>query len=1385
MQQAIILITALLPALLLPVCVAENVYYVTPNSETACPSTPCHNLSYYTGFPQQWMYFRSNTTFQFLPGTHILDTDQLVHISSENNIVLKGHPGHEVSSPESKISFQPSSKIWCTKPASFVFEFVENLLIANLSFTNCGSSLHDEYRNRVGFSSSAIQFVEVTNLTISHVVVQNSTGYGMISYNPGGSTEISQSALLFNHGDTKHTGGNMLFIANGKVEVGHDCSNLGANNTHVTLIIRSTNILYGHTPQPNPLFSQGLEIVLGYSCTNVDIKLHNVTLSYNGRKHASNKYGGNLRIFSASHPSVFRRVTIVNCYIEGGVASYAGGGIAITIGDTTLIEDHKCLNSTNNLANRITISNTVVTSNTGGGVSVYINACTKYTIEISQVTFYDNKITHSSSDVGYGGNLQVSLMPILTEAPLFHFLSISNSTLQSGIGPSGGGAGIVAGFADPFRDDIAYHWMSITNTLFIDNVAESGGGMAIMLVYPHSSYNLKRIPPRKSVGIVHVHNSTFIDNTAWIGSAVFINNFLNPLAIGGSHYFTFEHTLFHHNHNDLTLNTSWSAFYRFSLFVRLTSEMHPSTAFFSAVHNVTFSNSEFTQNSATALTAERTNIFFHGNNCFKENNGTYGGGLQLLLYSFMHLLPQVNLLFIDNHANRQGGAIYFEDDHTLMGNICFLTLARLEEADAKVDFINNTAVDAADAIYGNPIKVCKESSTIWMPLLVENIYSVLNISGQSGNSIIATDPQRVCFCEHSEPNCTKLFYSTEAFPGEDLTISLVAVGQENGTVPGTIHANIKEPATMGDFQELQITSRHCTNVTYTVFSNNSLEIIELTINELSLNAITSVITIPQIIRVHLRLCPLGFALTTTPAQQKCDCVHLLQRHGFTCDIRSQTVERPQGYWVGYANTVTNGSNKTTIILHQHCPFDYCISATLNMSLTNPNQQCSFNRSGILCGKCKPGLSLVFGTSQCLKCSNMSLLLIFAFIAAGLLFVVLLSKCNITISKGTLNGLILYANIIQMNKGSFFTLGYTSSLAMFISWLNLDLGIQTCFYDGMDMYAKAWLQFVFPVYIWVIVLSMIVSSHYSTTAAKVVGRNAPQVLATLFLLSYTKVIRTVIAALAFTSLEPKGHPPVWLYDGSVQYLSGKHIPLFLTAVIALLTLSIPYTLLILLAQCLQRSTSRFARVVMRRSKPIIDAHTGPYKDKYRFWAGLLLLVRIFLLVAFAGNISGDPSLNLLLVLAIVLCLLALQWAFHGLYKQWPLDILEAFFLVNTGMLSATTLYLKQSGGNQAIATDISVSATITVFIGIIVYHIATHTTTLNLLAKMSACYQTTKKHHKNSTTTARQLVNIVDEETCDESDSQKDSLAQPCARVQPLRLTFDENNELVLVANEEN
>ena len=85
--------------------------------------------------------------------------------------------------------------------------------------------------------------------------------------------------------------------------------------------------------------------------------------------------------------------------------------------------------------------------------------------------------------------------------------------------------------------------------------------------------------------------------------------------------------------------------------------------------------------------------------------------------------------------------------------------------------------------------------------------------------------------------------------------------------------------------------------------------------------------------------------------------------------------------------------------------------------------------------------------------------------------------NITVSVGTINGLVFYANIVRANQAIFFPPNKTNSfLSWFIAWINLDLGIETCFYNGLDAYFKTWLQFIFPLYIWVLVIVVIVSSY---------------------------------------------------------------------------------------------------------------------------------------------------------------------------------------------------------------------------------------------------------------------------------------------------------------------
>ena len=239
-----------------------------------------------------------------------------------------------------------------------------------------------------------------------------------------------------------------------------------------------------------------------------------------------------------------------------------------------------------------------------------------------------------------------------------------------------------------------------------------------------------------------------------------------------------------------------------------------------------------------------------------------------------------------------------------------------------------------------------------------------------------------------------------------------------------------------------------------------------------------------------------------------------------------------------------------------------------------NSACAFNHSGVLCGACQPGLSLALGTSQCLQCSNIYLLLLIPFALAGVALVFLLLKCNLTVSVGTINGLIFYANIIRVNHSIFFPKGTVNILikflSVFIAWINLDLGIETCFCKGINAYTKAWLQFVVPVYIWILVGAMIVSSRYSLRIAKLTGSNAVPVLATLFLLSYTKLLRSVITAVSpITLTDHNGRISLlWLQDGNVAFLQGVHIILFAMAMVTMFLYVVPSTLLTVLAPYLQ-------------------------------------------------------------------------------------------------------------------------------------------------------------------------------------------------------------------------
>ena len=162
------------------------------------------------------------------------------------------------------------------------------------------------------------------------------------------------------------------------------------------------------------------------------------------------------------------------------------------------------------------------------------------------------------------------------------------------------------------------------------------------------------------------------------------------------------------------------------------------------------------------------------------------------------------------------------------------------------------------------------------------------------------------------------------------------------------------------------------------------------------------------------------------------------------------MHRPSSFWIGQLPQAN-----TSDVIYQLCPFDYCKLKRINTKLNESDRQCNYNRCGILCGACSTTFSLMLGGSRCSKCNEWYPLpvLLVAFAILGVLLVAFLTLCNLTVSEGTINGLIFYANIVHTTRSIFFPSDepLTAPFSIFIAWLNLDFGFEVCFYGGMDTY----------------------------------------------------------------------------------------------------------------------------------------------------------------------------------------------------------------------------------------------------------------------------------------------------------------------------------------------
>ena len=950
------------------------------------------------------------------------------------------------------------------------------------------------------------------------------------------------------------------------------------------------------------------------------------------------------------------------------------------------------------------------------------------------VTISNITAMHNVAD--NGGNLAIRLN-FTSYQPGIGSILLQNSNIVGGVGHRGGGLRVwsrIYGARDISCRNLSQNYVTlhVVNTNFTDNHAKSAGGALYISHYEEERIDcvLRRI---------EFVRCNFLRNSV-------------PAYGNGAVMEIIKHTIptvLPHVSPQFQVSFSKSHFVNNWIILDEKMLVHGGILDIFSVDKILFESCTFTDNNSTALSLVDSNVLLSGRSLFRNNSGVNGGAVKICDSSYMYIENRTSVTFNGNCAANAGGAIFAQQRCLETAPSCFFQtlmhdFTKLSEFGKSINmslvFVNNTAGSAGNAIYGGSIDECytfqhyidhRRASYYLSDQVFDKIF---NTSAEDPDRDISSNPSGVCLCDSKtrKPLCGKQHKSISLdpkYPGEVFQIMAVTVGQRSGFSPAVVNGIvIGMEGNQSKLLKQLVTDplKECAWLKYSVHTDRSIMTFNLTVKQTNPEAYGFYYRYhyPQI-AVPLKPCLWGFRLSRdSEGMLSCQCHQALKSNGINCNLTAGYLTRSSTKWVGFdwskfksyeefqrscQNMSGNDTSCRNVIVSTKCPYDYCDHSPVNITASSIDKQCNFDRGGVLCGACKDGRSSAFGESKCKRCINNNNIipLIIFFIFAGIFLVFILILLNLTVTEGTLNGLIFYMNMMQVNNPIYFPasgISYGIRILMaIVAWFNLDLGIHVCFYSGMDAYTKAWLQFVFPVYIWLIVVFIIVLSRKFLLVQRLVGKNAVKILATLFLLSAAKLSRAIISVLSYVCLEyPSGKEVlVWIPDGNVEFLGGKHIPLFIVGVTFMILLLF-YTFLVMFHMCLQRVPIGGPFKLVYRLKPFFDAYTGPYKTRYRFWTGLLLLTRCVLFTLFALNVLSEFRLKLMLTILTCFLLLSLMASFYGVYRRLYLNLLEVLAFLNLGVVSTLTCFL--SGAKTTVfVSAISVIFACITFVVVIFFH----------------------------------------------------------------------------------
>ena len=733
----------------------------------------------------------------------------------------------------------------------------------------------------------------------------------------------------------------------------------------------------------------------------------------------------------------------------------------------------------------------------------------------------------------------------------------------------------------------------------------------------------------------------------------------------------------------------------------------------------------FSHNYGSVFELIRSQAVLKGHLLFNANIANHGAAF-LLTESVLYLKKGLRTNFTNNTVQFLGGAIYAAMNENYMKPSCTFQLNSLDDyKDISLTFKNNTAALAGNSIYSPNLYGCYYDHSKTRPKhdKVVKMYNAMFRNIFSGD--VASEADYIGLCM---PNKTH-----EIYPGGLMHVQ-INVTDKNGSLTYEILTVI--PVEKGNFLKklnwwfsdyqgsfIIKGKKNCTTVNLTI---HTTDVATLNKESLLLFSISQKNKIVEV-NVKLKSCPLGFRLSTTGS---CVCSDLVNKFNqqITCHIENNTFIKPAdlGVWMGSSSSKFSiaychpsycniGSQLTFIHLNSSGSYIGSTNSTIYLPL------CYGSRTGDACGECISNYSVVFGSTECKDCSSYFWpFTIILYIIIGPLLVLLLYTLKLTLTTGTLNGIIFYAQIanigiihylnIPCNECAKKVMYPIRLVSVFISWLNLNLGFPLCFYNGMTEIWKAGLSLLFPVYLILIVCLLIILSRYSVKISNRFSRSSIQVFVTIVHLSFTKLLQSVLDVFSSAQIYTEGanaSKTIWYNNGTIPYNSESHVWLMaITSVVAGLIL-IPYFIVILLGKFLLKFD-----MIREYIRPFYEAIHAPYRRNKWYW---FALHQLFVLLTYVTETFSKGRIPLFLSLLLIYHILLYLHTKSTPFRYKTLNWLNLMILLalNVVFLVSQYMYLTDASPKQLVMFfAIANYPVIAVFMLIIAYHILLVTNKVN-------------------------------------------------------------------------